>query len=431
LWIDLSPDEIDSAMPVVALDLAHGLATRGVGVRLYSQGERLRWKTSAEGLFSHQRVPRPFDPVTNRLLRAKHALDAFRDDGSEIPTESVLRSFSYGVLSALDMRRQHIAIAHINIFDHLIPVVRKLSPRTRIVFHMHDHKQTRRDKKVVGKRLSQAHAIVGCSEFITNRVRIRFPEVADRCHTVHNAVDTSLYTPVDSSGVAKGRRRRLVFVGRISPEKGVHTLLEAFQLVVERERDVELELYGPDIIPALREVDVTKETHSLEEIRPFYADPPGYRRHLDALIKPSLQGRVHFRGPLLHRHAPDVFRDADIVVFPPIWHEPFGLPAIEAMASGKPVVTTSVGGIPEIVRDRETALVVEPGNTRGLAAALMELLTSAERRATLGAAGREHVKRHFAWNTRIDDWLLLYENVLTQSAKPRKRAMAAASLSLT
>ena len=101
---------------------------------------------------------------------------------------------------------------------------------------MHDHKQTRGDEKVVGKRLSQAHAIVGCSEFITNSVRIRFPEVADRFHTVHNAVDTSLYAPVDSSGVANGRRRRVVFVGRISPEKGVHTLLEAFQLVVEREQ---------------------------------------------------------------------------------------------------------------------------------------------------------------------------------------------------
>jgi glycosyltransferase involved in cell wall biosynthesis len=75
-------------------------------------------------------------------------------------------------------------------------------------------------------------------------------------------------------------------------------------------------------------------------------------------------------------------------------------------------VTTSVGGIAYLVRDHKTALVVELGDAGQLAAALIELLADPERRETLSATGRAHVERRFAWNTRVDDWLALYERAL-------------------
>ena len=104
---------------------------------------------------------------------------------------------------------------------------------------------------------------------------------------------------------------------------------------------------------------------------------------------------------------PDIFTlysSAALFVCPSIY-EPFGIINLESMACGTPVVASKVGGIPEIVVDGETGLLVpfEPENTdrfsRDLASAIDSLLASPERLAAMGRKSRERVERHFSWQS--------------------------------
>ena len=92
------------------------------------------------------------------------------------------------------------------------------------------------------------------------------------------------------------------------------------------------------------------------------------------------------------------YRDADICVVPSIWEEPFGLVAVEAMASGRPVCVSRVGGLQSIVAHGETGYVFERGDDAGLAAHLGELLDDAGLRDGMGRAGRQRAETEYDWD---------------------------------
>jgi len=85
---------------------------------------------------------------------------------------------------------------------------------------------------------------------------------------------------------------------------------------------------------------------------------------------------------------------------------------LEAMAAGLPVVATSVGGVPELVLDEETGLLVPPGDAEALAAALRRVLEDAYLRRRLGSAGRERAQREFGLERFRREHLALYERLL-------------------
>jgi glycosyltransferase involved in cell wall biosynthesis len=84
-------------------------------------------------------------------------------------------------------------------------------------------------------------------------------------------------------------------------------------------------------------------------------------------------------------------------VFPSVWHEAFGMPPAEAMACAKPVVATYSGGIPEFVKDGENGRLVDRGDVKALAAALIELARDPAQREYLGRNAREFVEKNLTW----------------------------------
>ena len=88
------------------------------------------------------------------------------------------------------------------------------------------------------------------------------------------------------------------------------------------------------------------------------------------------------------------------------------LVTLEAMAHGLPVVATRAGGIPDKVLDGRTGRLVEPGDVQALAAAVRALAGAPDKRARLGAAGREHVRQRFAWPALVDRTIALYDELL-------------------
>ncbi len=92
------------------------------------------------------------------------------------------------------------------------------------------------------------------------------------------------------------------------------------------------------------------------------------------------------------------YQEADVAVVPSIWEEPFGLVAVEAMASGLPVVASQVGGLQRIVRDGETGILVPPADSRALAHALRRLIADPAERQRMGTAGRALAEEEYGWD---------------------------------
>lgn len=159
--------------------------------------------------------------------------------------------------------------------------------------------------------------------------------------------------------------RYLLFVGTLEPRKGVDTLVEAFRQVRRTHRDVRLVVVGAR----------------------GWGKPPDLDR----------PGVVHL-GHVSDDDLDALYRRADALVYPS-HYEGFGLPALEAMARGCPVVTSSASSLPEVVGD--AGLLVDPGRPDHLAAAVGGLLDNDDLRARLGEAGR-HRAAEFAWSESVD-----------------------------
>lgn len=108
------------------------------------------------------------------------------------------------------------------------------------------------------------------------------------------------------------------------------------------------------------------------------------------------------RGWVTQEELPALYREMDIIVVPSVWIEPFGITALEGMASGLPVVASNTGGLADTVVDQQTGFHFEPGNASELAKVLRELILDAELRQQMGMAGRQRIEQIYNWDTIID-----------------------------
>ena len=161
----------------------------------------------------------------------------------------------------------------------------------------------------------------------------------------------------------------VLFMGTLEPRKNIGGLLDAWQLLV-------------------------RVRPSMPRLRLVGAARPEAGPWLDRLRVPPLAGTVEYAGYVDDRDRRSVYRGARLLVLPS-WHEGFGLPALEAMALGVPVVVSNRGALPEVVGD--AGLQVAPDDTRGLAEAIAAVLDSPERAAGMVARGLERAAG-FTWD---------------------------------
>ena len=124
----------------------------------------------------------------------------------------------------------------------------------------------------------------------------------------------------------------------------------------------------------------------------------------------QIASRVHFLGP--RRDLGNLLGATDVFVMPSLW-EGLPLSMVLAMGAGLPVVATRVAGIPEVVRHDETGLLIEPGESRPLGAALASLVADADLRRRLGAAARDYVRPRFGADKYVQSVTDLYDRLLT------------------
>ena len=111
--------------------------------------------------------------------------------------------------------------------------------------------------------------------------------------------------------------------------------------------------------------------------------------------------------------------------FPPIWNEGFGIPPVEAMAAGIPVVATRSGAITETVKDQETGFLVEKNDPEALAKAILTLLQDDARAERMGRAGRQRAMERFTWDRVADRMYTRYRDLYQLSVRPECRLASA------
>jgi len=313
------------------------------------------------------------------------------------------------------LKYEQCDVVHLHTFPQFVPIIRAFNPKIKIVLEMHCEWLTQLKRKMIESQLKKTDLIVGVSEYITDKIRRRFPKFAHRCKTLINGVDIDAFANDNRHHDSdKENVKQLLFVGRVSPEKGVHVLLDAFQMVFKRYPQVHLTIVGAqvslpiDFLVGLSEDALTKKLARFHKVN--------YMSYLNSKLSPELASHVTFTGSIKHRLLKDYYRTADVVVLPSVCNEPCALPLFEAMAASVPVVASRGGGTREVIVDGKTGLLVERGDASALAEAVLRLISSEALNKSMGEAGRKRAVALFSWEQTVQNLCGLYENMFLGDA---------------
>ncbi len=230
------------------------------------------------------------------------------------------------------------------------------------------------------------------SNYVGHRIECEIGVDKSRIHRLLNGIDTERFRPAADQAERDRLRRSLfgvgpnalcvLYAGQIVAEKGVGKLLSVQRRML-------------DMVP--------------DAVMIWAGDGP-----MASMINDDPEGRVRFLGA--RNDIPDLLRAADIVVTPSVWNEAFALILAEAAATALPVVATRIGGIPEVVEDTVTGLLIAPGDDAALLQSLVTLLNDKNLRTTMGQAARDRAVRLFDLETMLDETLTHYVRLLSKNA---------------
>ncbi|NJE43404.1 glycosyltransferase family 4 protein [Thermococcus sp. GR6] len=204
---------------------------------------------------------------------------------------------------------------------------------------------------------------------------------------IPNGVDDEIFKPLSNKERDRLKSelgiegKVVLYVSRMSYRKGPQVLINAFSKI----EDATLILVGSG------------------EMLPFLKAQAKFLK---------MEDRVRFLGYVESSLLPKLFGMADVFVLPSITAEAFGIVILEAMASGIPVVATDVGGIPEIIKESESGLLVPPGNELSLRDAIQKLLNDEELAKWFGSNGRKAVEERYSWKKVAAEIEKAYEDAL-------------------
>lgn len=227
--------------------------------------------------------------------------------------------------------------------------------------------------------LHQASTIVCISQYLYKKVMTTFPDLQNRCKIIPVGLEFPNFDQMKAA-----RSNFILGAGRLSFEKGFDTLIRAFEEVSQ-------------IFPDLRLV---------------IAGDGDERGNLERMVASSnLTGKVVFLGEVKRAKVMELFSGCKLAVVPSRI-EGFGAIILEAMAMGAPIVATSVGGIPELIDDGETAFLVTPENPQELAAKIRFLLLNPDLLNHVGAQAKVKLQGKYDWHEIAGRYVDIYQKVL-------------------
>jgi len=219
----------------------------------------------------------------------------------------------------------------------------------------------------------------------------RCPESREKIFRIYNGIDLSRFPRRDVLLEVPGRSSEIRFlsVGRLVPFKGFDILIDACAELQKRGLNFNCEIIGEGALGEELEQRVSRQ---------------------------NLRERIHFAGEQSQNYVLAALRDSDVLVLASAQDERgasdiFPTVIAEAMATGKPVVSTTVAGIPELVANRETGLLVPPREARALADAMEQFARDENLRADFGRAGRLRIEQKFTIEKTIEPLLARFASL--------------------
>jgi glycosyltransferase involved in cell wall biosynthesis len=431
---------IDTILPPYQSSV--GACTYGVACSLSKFCEVIVYGTSNrhEGLpadFREQNVHFRFFPMSlsDRLVaKTKDKCSKlFPSCSPASSSEWLFRTFGQQV--AEDLRSQDCDVIHIQHCSQYLQPIRSLNHSAKIVLHLHAEWFSQNRPAVLEKRLRHVDLVTTVSNYITNKTRRQFPMIADRCETMYNAVDTAEFRRYRNYGVS--HEKCILYAGALSPHKGVHVLIDAFSLIVNEYPEVRLDIVGSQGNYPLAETFELRERALIDSVYPLYdfdwisrmkaklalapADAGTYLAHLKQRLSGEARAKAAFHGFIPRPQLIDLYYEADIFAFAPIWDEGFGIPPVEAMAAGVPVIATRSGAVPETVKDNQTGFLICKNDPRALAAGILKLLRDDNLREKMGRAARAWVHENFVWDRVAEKMYNCYSDLCRTSQAGRGR----------
>jgi glycosyltransferase involved in cell wall biosynthesis len=242
---------------------------------------------------------------------------------------------------------------------------------------------------VLPRLLPRVRAVITVSEFTRQRAIEQFGLNPDRVHAIPLGVDHSRFTPSSSAAIESVKTdlgipgRYILFLGALSGRKNVARLFQAWQIAQSRlDDDIELAIAGGI----------------------------GSSHIFDGTILPVLPPRTRLVGRVSDAQLPALLSGASLFAFPSLY-EGFGLPPLEAMACGTPVLVSNITSLPEVVG--AAARQVNPLSVEDIAEGLVEVLSNDSQLKALSQAGLKQAQS-FNWDNTAAKTLEVFENILSE-----------------
>ena len=244
---------------------------------------------------------------------------------------------------------------------------------------VHDGRSTTWSERWIRKQLLQrADVLMATTQFLADKARTYTDRTFD---IIPFGVDTQIFYPEQKND----QDITVGFFKSLKPKYGIKYLIKAFAIVVKTIPKAKVRIAGSG---------TEEEISNLKQL----------------IKKDGLDQNISYLGFLSNGEVAHEMRKCDIIAMPSIYEsEVFGVTAIEASATGLPVVASDIGGIPEAIQHNKTGILVPPKNAKKLSEALLNLINNPALRDTMGAAGVQFVKNNFLWERNAERVHDLYQ----------------------
>lgn len=312
--------------------------------------------------------------------------------------------YPYARVSAKILNKVKPDIVHIRSRLWLLPYYKKLLrfPHKTILHH-HNHYFVDMKEEKVKEILNDVDAFVGVSDYTVKiEVSDRFPEYKKMCTYIHNGIDVDKFLPrpkLKDAQLLEQLKIKVsdivfIFVGRLSPSKGVHTILKAFNKMIPDNPDLKLMIVGSSWFGENKENEYTTLLKELTE---------------------PIKDNVIFTGFVGRDKIQEYYRLADCYIGPSVFHDPSPNTCYESSAMELPIIASKRGGIPEIILEGKTGILVDdPEDENELYDKIGYFLSHFEEMITMGRNARQRMIDKFTWKHAAHKTEKLYAKLLRQ-----------------
>ncbi len=357
-------------------NIAHALSERGHSVHILSLAykthpEYKEQKTGKGSIHIHRIKPIRFPtPILNHFFFRSLEIIKF-NLAIILKFKKLLNSEKFDIIEAPEWRSEAFLLSFIK--PKGVPLVIKCHSPSVLLNEVYKNLPTL-DSRFVDwierATIRNANLVISPSKNLADIVSEKMGIMINDIDIIPNPLDTDFFSPIPTAYKEKNELK-VLFVGRLDRLKGAHIFVKSIPIIL---KDI------PDAIFILIGRDTNTGTNN-----------SSMKTHLENLIPNNIKDRVSFLGNVERDRLIDYYRESDICVAPS-YYENFPNTLLEAMSCGKAVVASNTGGIPEVIEDGISGLLVKTGDARDLAEKVIMLLKKRDMRENIGINARNRIE---------------------------------------